>query len=321
MRMVYILILLLISLQTAYTASTPSIKIITIDIDGNILRYTNITTDTLIELDIRPMKDIQISFIAEVDRDQKIDIYSSLSKTLIVSKGAEVVNEAANIFELRALDQKVVVEIYGTYTNMYPSTIIMVTYNSIPLLIIRSKSDKGLSDIDKVIETLRTRISLSNISNSRKNYYENIVLKAIIAKLENDYMKSLEILTNAIDDLEKEEIKSRETSIIIQYAEAVLENNREKLPIERILECKRRIELAKIRLDEGNYDEAKRLATEAIEYATWTYVDELKSIAMKIILPIATIAILIIAIIVIAMKIYRNRRKSIEAKPSAIYKE
>jgi hypothetical protein len=280
----FILLIVLLAVlcpQGALAPSLLSIRLLTLSIGGKTFSYENLAPDSLVEVEVQPAKEVQAVVILEIERDRMIRVWTGLSNALFSWEGCEVVNKNGSSVALRSLENKLVVKVYGTYNQTYESTILFISINGLtPLLIIRSKAlEGGLkgeegSEADKILSKLGEMLSRAQLPASRKEYYENAVLRAQIAAMRGDVGGALEILGRALDELRSEQLESKEVTVLIESANATLMVNKAKLPPQRAADAESKIKLAALKWESGDYGEAKKLANEAKDLATWSTWDE-----------------------------------------------
>lgn len=319
MKLITFLSLLIISvvLSTqvyAVPPFSPSIRLVVVTLDGETFTYGNLASDSLIEMDIQPSKEVQILIIIEAREGRVFRIYSGLLGSLFTLKGSRIIEETNNTVTFMASAQKSVIQVYGTFNDTGRPTMLLIFLNDwTPLLIIRSKSSQKTPPEKEALETeeeilkLKRRISEADIPVSRKEYYNNLILRAKIAGAEGRRVEALKILVNASSELENEKLKSREVKILIEDARTTLDNNRARLSHARISEVEVKIELAYLKWEAGDYKEAKKLAIEAKELATWTLFDEIKRILAEGFIILIIIVALVLAIV--AWHFHRRRSR------------
>ena len=315
-----LIILLVVSSNQVYAIpSHLRVRLVILTIDGKMFTYRNLTPDSLIEAEIQPSREVQISIVIEAREGEVFRIYSGLLCPLYTSKGSSIVEESNNTATFVVSAQKSVIQVYGT-SNDETSTILLIFLSDwTPLLIIRSKSSQKTPPEKEALETeeeilkLKRRISEADIPVSRKKYYNNLVLRAKIARTEGRHVEALKVLVNASSELENEKLKSREVKILIEDARTTLDNNRARLSHARISEVEVKIELAYLKWEAGDYKEAKKLAIEAKELATWTLFDEIKRILAEGFI----ILIIIVALVLAIVAWHFHRRRSRISQPAS----
>jgi|GEM_PF-6639757 len=300
-------------IYNASSLSLPSIKLVTILLSGKTLTYENLPLDSLIEVEIQAPKEVQISIVMDIEKGEIIKIYSGLATTLFSHGGVEVISKTENDITLKALENKIIVQVYGTFNKTYSSTILSALDKcDRPLLLIRSKSldnklleggerfeiEKKLSDIEQVILE-------AELPSLRKDNYTARVLKTRILLSEGKHLEALKSLSKIFDDIQAEQLKYKNLKTFLEIAIKTLETNKMKLPAQRLLDAEAQIKVALLARDSGDYEKAEELAKEAKKLATWTTWDELVELINKIIPFIIGIAIIILLILLL----YSLKRK------------
>jgi hypothetical protein len=297
-------------------SSLPSIRLLTLSISGKSISYENLAPDSLVEVEVQPAKEVQAMLILEVEKDKIISVWTGLSNTLFSWEGSEVINKSSSYVIVKSLEQKLVIKVYGTYDQAYKSTILFVSLDDLtPLLIVRSKileeysERKEGSEVEKKVSELKEVLLRAQLPTSRREYYNNIILHAQIAEMKGNVIEALEVVGNALDELRSEHLKSKEAMILIENANTTLMINKAKLPLQRAVNTESQLRLAILKWETGDYEEAKRLANEAKNLATWTTWDEMADWIIRFI-PFIIGGIIIIPLALVLLRFRKTKQRA-----------
>jgi tetratricopeptide (TPR) repeat protein len=284
---------------------------VTILLSGKTLTYENLPLDSLIEIEVQSSKEVQVSIIMDIERGETIKVYSGLYNSLFSYGGVEVISKTENDITLKALETKIILQIYGTFNKTYSSTIVFLFMDK-PLLLIRSKSsdnrlleNEERFEIEKKLSEIEQLILQADLPSLRKDNYTARVLKIRILLSEGKYLEALKSLSKIFDDIQNEQLKYKNLKTFLEIAIETLETNRMKLPAQRLLDAESQIKLALLAKESGDYEKAEELAKEAKKLATWTNWDELIELISRISPFIIGIAIIILLIFLL----YFSKRK------------
>jgi len=314
--------------DTALSLSEPSIRLLSISVGGKSLTYEDLPPDSLIEVEVQQDREVQVAIILEMEQGTTIRIWTGLSNPLFSIGGGEITNKGINSILLKTLEQKLIIQVYGTYIQTHGSTIILISLkDSAPLLTVRSKTLGGYSkkeessELEKKISELEERLLKAQLPTLRKEGYTNLILHARIAKMKGNNTEALEIIASLFDKLQDEQLKSKEVMILIENANTTLKINKAKLPSQRIASAESLIKLALLEWEAARYEEAKKLANEAKNLATWSTWEELEEWIIRL-SPFVIGGTLIIPLaLVFLRKIKRKQKTRRPVLPREIYGE